>query len=46
MFYVPYKFKKNLEKIAETGMREISWDIDKVGVTKCLVKNLIVFCSI
>ena len=35
MFYVPYKFQKKFrKKIAETGMREISWDIDKVGVTK------------
>ena len=31
------KFQKKFrKKIAETGMREISWDIDKVGVTKVL----------
>ena len=35
MFYVPLKHQKTFrKKIIETGMREISWDIDKVGVTK------------
>ncbi len=35
MFYVPKKHQKKFRsKISETGMREISWDIDNVGVTK------------
>ena len=35
MFYVPSKIQKKFrKKISQTGMREISWDIDNVGVTK------------
>lgn len=35
MFYVPLKIQKKFrKKISQTGMREISWDIDDVGVTK------------
>ena len=37
MFYVPINKKKKFRnKIIETGMREISWDIDNDGVSKVI----------